>query len=155
MTTTIRSAGLILPLCPVCNEPAHAMESDDLDRHLQCQPADSARCIVCSAAIEDMVIGSTKCEQCIERAAENRRGIHGRGPQDWQRKVDAALENEAEHEDDDLDESESTCQCVAKQQRGPYKWGWECRDCGRDMPSPEPDWDAMREARDERYGRER
>jgi len=29
---------LSITLCPVCNEPAHATESDDLDRHPECQP---------------------------------------------------------------------------------------------------------------------
>lgn len=26
--------------CPVCDKPAHASESDDLDRHAECQPAE-------------------------------------------------------------------------------------------------------------------
>lgn len=33
------------PLCPICHQPAHAAESDDLDRHPEC------------AAIEDELAG--------------------------------------------------------------------------------------------------
>ena len=31
-----------IPICPVCHKPAYAGETDDLDRHPECQPAPAA-----------------------------------------------------------------------------------------------------------------
>lgn len=103
--------------------------------------AERAACDVCRLGpVPGAVIGQpTTCAGCRRRAGENLRGVHGRGPQEWQRKVDAV---------------DTAHACVAKKQRGPYKWGWECSKCGAEMRAPEHDWDAMREARAESRGEE-
>lgn len=105
-------------------------------------------CIVCKQIVDnpevDVIVGKeTTCEACLQRASENRTGLHGRGPQEWQRKVDEVEVEVEEHE------------CEAKRYRGPFRWGYFCTGCGRSMHAPEPDWDAMAEARDEARGIER
>lgn len=58
-------------------------------------PVIGAKCIVCetvhAADLTDVIIGKPiTCDGCGGRAERNRRGVYGRGPQEWQRKVDAA-----------------------------------------------------------------
>lgn len=67
------------------------------------------KCQVCKLALP-AVVGPTTCEACLARASENRQGLHGRGPQEWQRKVDVVVDlcslcNEPAHasETDDRD----------------------------------------------------
>lgn len=36
-------AALELPTCPICHDPAHAAESDDLDRHPRCVALEELR----------------------------------------------------------------------------------------------------------------
>ena len=43
---------VLVQRCPVCGLPAHAGESDDLDRHPACQPSDASRAFVSQMAGE-------------------------------------------------------------------------------------------------------